>query len=137
MSKKEQDIIAVILLNLGGPEKLEDVEPFLLNLFSDRKIIRLGPSFMQKFIARRIVKKRAPKSRETYRLIGGGSPLARITAEQGAALEGELSSVASFKSHPSFDVGGVNSLFREIRLDTINGDVDLEERLLYIGLSRE
>ncbi|MBU0483969.1 MAG: ferrochelatase [Proteobacteria bacterium] len=97
MSKKEQETIAVILLNLGGPERLEDVEPFLLNLFSDRKIIRLGPKFMQKFIARRIVKKRAPKSRETYRLIGGGSPLARITGEQGAALEKELAATGNFK----------------------------------------
>jgi hypothetical protein len=54
MSQKNnsQGNIAVILLNLGGPERLEDVEPFLFNLFSDRLIIRLGPAFMQKTIAR-------------------------------------------------------------------------------------
>ena len=86
----EKEPIAVVLLNLGGPEKLEDVEPFLYNLFSDRQIIRLGPWFMQKFIARRIAKKRAPVSQESYRLIGGGSPLARITSDQGAALEKTL-----------------------------------------------
>jgi ferrochelatase len=40
-----------LLLNLGGPERQEDVRPFLLNLFSDREIIRLGPPFMQKIIA--------------------------------------------------------------------------------------
>ena len=80
--------IGVILLNLGGPETLADVEPFLVNLFSDRTIIRLSPfSFLQKFIARRIAAKRAPKSREAYGLIGGGSPLVKITGEQCRALE--------------------------------------------------
>jgi protoporphyrin/coproporphyrin ferrochelatase len=83
--------IGVVLLNMGGPETLADVEPFLLNLFTDREIIKLGPfPWLQKFIARRIVKKRAPKSREAYRLIGGGSPLARISAEQGRALAARL-----------------------------------------------
>ncbi|MCA1764835.1 MAG: ferrochelatase [Desulfobulbaceae bacterium] len=89
--------IGVILLNLGGPEKLEDVEPFLFNLFSDRKIIRLGPRFMQKFIARRIARKRAPTSRESYRLIGGGSPLAKTTMAQGAALEKMLADSGTFR----------------------------------------
>lgn len=93
----QNEPIAVVLLNLGGPEKLEDVEPFLYNLFSDRQIIRLGPWFMQKFIARRIAKKRAPVSQESYRLIGGGSPLARITADQGAALEKVLADRGDFK----------------------------------------
>ncbi|MBU0674089.1 MAG: ferrochelatase [Proteobacteria bacterium] len=93
----DQDKIGVVLLNLGGPERLEDVEPFLYNLFSDRKIIRLGPWFMQKFIARRIARKRAPSSRESYRLIGGGSPLARITVGQGAALEELLASHGRFR----------------------------------------
>ena len=92
--KKEK--IGVVLLNLGGPERLEDVEPFLFNLFSDRKIIRLGPWFMQKFIARRIAKKRAPISREAYRLIGGGSPLAKTTTAQGAALQEMLATDGDF-----------------------------------------
>lgn len=80
----------IILLNMGGPEKLEDVKPFLNNLFSDRDIIRLGPAFLQKFIARYIAYKRAPKSRSIYDKIGGGSPLKRITFEQAAALETTL-----------------------------------------------
>jgi len=91
-----QKTIGVILLNLGGPEKLEDVEPFLFNLFSDRMIIRLGPSFMQKTIARFISRKRAPKSQEAYAKIGGGSPLGRITAEQAEALGKELAETNSF-----------------------------------------
>jgi ferrochelatase len=89
--------VGVVLLNLGGPGSLDEVEPFLYNLFSDRRIIRLGPWFMQKFIARMIARKRAPVSRESYRLIGGGSPLARITGEQGAALEAELAPRGDFR----------------------------------------
>ena len=77
----------VVLLNMGGPEKLEDVRPFLYNLFSDREIIRLGPFFMQKPLAWLISKRRVPKSMLTYEKIGGGSPLTRISREQGEALE--------------------------------------------------
>ncbi len=76
----------ILLLNLGGPERLEDVEPFLYNLFSDRRIIRLGPFFLQKFIARRIARKRAPQSRANYAKIGGGSPILAITNKQAQAL---------------------------------------------------
>ena len=97
-SSFEAETIGVVLLNLGGPEHLEDVEPFLVNLFSDRKIIRLSPfPFLQKFIARRIAAKRAPKSREAYRLIGGGSPLFRLTAEQGQSLEVALAAHGRFR----------------------------------------
>ena len=89
--------IGVVLLNLGGPEKLEDVEQFLFNLFSDRMIIRLGPAFMQKIIARFIARRRAPKSAQAYAKIGGGSPLGRITSEQAQALAEELSALGRFK----------------------------------------
>jgi ferrochelatase len=89
--------IAVVLLNLGGPERLEDVEPFLFNLFSDRMIIRLGPAFMQKTIARFIARRRAPKSSRAYARIGGGSPLGKITADQAKALEKELAPSGPFK----------------------------------------
>ncbi len=94
---KPQEKIAVILMNLGGPERLEDVEPFLFNLFSDRMIIRLGPAFMQKTIARFIAKRRAPKSARTYAMIGGGSPLGKITADQAKGLEKELAALGNFK----------------------------------------
>jgi len=82
--------IGVLLLNLGGPETVEDVRPFLYNLFSDRLIIRLGPPFLQRPIAWWIARRRAPKSREYYSRIGGGSPLSRITAAQCAALRDAL-----------------------------------------------
>ena len=97
LKTEAQKKTAVVLLNLGGPERLEDVEPFLFNLFSDRMIIRLGPAFMQKTIARFIARRRAPKSARSYARIGGGSPLGRITTEQAQALEKELSALGSFK----------------------------------------
>ena len=90
MSSSSAATTAVLLLNLGGPECPRDVEPFLYNLFSDRQIIRLGPPFLQKFIARRIARKRAPKSRANYAKIGGGSPILAITGRQARALEKSL-----------------------------------------------
>lgn len=75
---------------MGGPGRQEDVAPFLLNLFSDREIIRLGPSFLQKPLAWFIARKRAPKSRAMYSRIGGGSPLLSLTERQAAALEEAL-----------------------------------------------
>ena len=96
-SNEPGQTIGVLLLNMGGPEKLEDVEPFLFNLFSDRLIIRLGPAFLQKPIARFISRKRAPKSSKTYELIGGGSPLGKTTADQAAALEKLLVAEGSYK----------------------------------------
>jgi len=91
-----QEKIGVLLLNLGGPERPEDVRPFLLNLFSDRDIIRLGPPFMQKIIARIIATRRAPKSRANYEKIGGGSPIRAKTEEQARALEDALTPSGAF-----------------------------------------
>lgn len=78
----------VLLLNLGGPESLEDVRPFLYNLFADPDIIRLPSSlkFLQPLLANIIASLRSPKSSEGYAAIGGGSPLRRITDEQAQAL---------------------------------------------------
>ncbi len=75
---------------MGGPDTLEDVQPFLYNLFCDREIIRLGPTFLQKPLAWLISRRRAAKSKTNYAQIGGGSPLKRITGEQAKALEQSL-----------------------------------------------
>jgi ferrochelatase len=77
----------VILFNLGGPETLADVRPFLYNLFSDPEIIRIPNGPARKTLAWIISTLRQRKSRGLYRQIGGGSPLRRITAAQGSALE--------------------------------------------------
>ncbi|MBF0591742.1 MAG: ferrochelatase [Nitrospirae bacterium] len=80
----------VLLLNLGGPDSLSAVRPFLYNLFSDRLIIKLGPAFLQRPIAGLIALRRAPKTRAMYQQIGGASPIARITLEQANALQTSL-----------------------------------------------
>jgi len=95
-----QDKIGILLLNLGGPGRLEDVRPFLINLFSDRQIIRLGPAFLQKTIARFIAHRRAPKSIANYRRIGGGSPIREKTEEQARALEQALHDDGNFMVRP-------------------------------------
>lgn len=81
---------AVILLNLGGPDSLEAVRPFLYNLFSDRDIIKLGPSVLQKPLAFLISALRRKKTEEAYKLIGGFSPLKAITVAQAEALKERL-----------------------------------------------
>ncbi|AFY82074.1 ferrochelatase [Oscillatoria acuminata] len=82
--------VGVLLLNLGGPEQIEDVRPFLYNLFSDPEIIRLPFSWMQKPLAWLISSLRHKKSQANYMEIGGGSPLRGITEEQAIALHKSL-----------------------------------------------
>jgi len=73
----------IVMMNLGGPATLDEVEPFLLRLFADREIIQLPfQSKLGKFIATR----RAPKVRKLYDAIGGGSPILTWTEAQGRAM---------------------------------------------------
>jgi ferrochelatase len=87
---KQKPRVGVLLLKLGGPERIEDVGPFLYNLFSDPEIIRLPVSAMQKPFAWLISSLRSAKSRQAYRSIGGGSPLRRITKQQAQELQTSL-----------------------------------------------
>ncbi|XP_073060626.1 ferrochelatase-2, chloroplastic-like [Primulina eburnea] len=84
--------LGVLLLNLGGPETLEDVQPFLFNLFADPDIIRLPRPFrfLQKPLAQFVSVVRSPKSKEGYASIGGGSPLRRMTDAQAEELKKAL-----------------------------------------------
>src|SRR5256885_13030780 len=82
--------LGILLFNLGGPETLDDVRPFLFNLFSDPDIIRLPWRALQKPLAWLISAQRYKLSRGYYEKIGGGSPLRRITDEQARALEQAL-----------------------------------------------
>ncbi|KAK9273918.1 hypothetical protein L1049_018730 [Liquidambar formosana] len=88
-SHAKEERVGVLLLNLGGPETLHDVQPFLFNLFADPDIIRLPRpfQFLQRPLAQLISVLRAPKSKEGYAAIGGGSPLRKITDEQAHALK--------------------------------------------------
>ena len=87
---KRNPRVGVLLLNLGGPERIQDVGPFLYNLFSDPEIIRLPVSAMQKPFAWLISSLRSGKSQQAYRSIGGGSPLRRITKQQARELQTSL-----------------------------------------------
>jgi ferrochelatase len=91
-NKDKTDTIGVILLNLGGPDSMQAVRPFLFNLFSDRQIIQLGPPLLQKPLARLIATMRSEKTKRYYSLIGGKSPILDITRAQAKALEDSLNS---------------------------------------------
>jgi len=80
----------VILFNLGGPETLADVRPFLFRLFSDPDIIHIRNKLARNTLAWLIAATRQRKSRNLYRQIGGGSPLRKITDGQAKALEERL-----------------------------------------------
>ena len=94
---------AVVLFNLGGPEDLASVEPFLVSLFSDREIIELPfGAAMQPLMARLIAKLRGPSVRANYQRIGGGSPQLRITREQAEELENRLNESSDERSFRVF-----------------------------------
>ena len=83
-----QEKIGVVLLNLGGPDSLDAVEPFLYNLFVDPDIINFPGSFLvRKWLAKLISSKRHPKIQEQYKQIGGKSPLKEFTLGQARLLE--------------------------------------------------
>lgn len=81
--------LAVVLFNLGGPDRPEAIEPFLVNLFSDAAIIGL-PGFLRWPLARLIARRRAPAAREIYAHLGGKSPLLELSVAQASALEKRL-----------------------------------------------
>jgi ferrochelatase len=83
--------LGVVLLNLGGPDSPEAVQPFLRNLFADPEVIQLGwARFAQPFLARMIAKRRAPFSRAAYAQIGGRSPIREESQAQAAAVAAAL-----------------------------------------------
>ncbi|MBK7379508.1 MAG: ferrochelatase [Ignavibacteriales bacterium] len=79
--------IAVVLFNLGGPDSLDAVQPFLENLFNDPDIFKIP---FQKSLAKFISKKRAPKVQKEYKLIGGSSPINMWTEKQRLMLQTDL-----------------------------------------------
>lgn len=85
--------LAVVLMNLGGPDSADAVEPFLFNLFCDPAIITL-PNPLRWLIAKIISRQRAPIARQIYAKIGNASPLLANTEAQARALEAALGSEA-------------------------------------------
>ena len=80
---------AVILFNLGGPDKLDNVEPFLFNLFNDPAILNL-PFFIRYPLAKLISNRRAPIAKKIYMELGGSSPILKLTEKQALAVERKL-----------------------------------------------
>ena len=97
MRDKGKETVGILLLNLGGPDSLNAVKPFLYNLFSDREIIRLGPSFLQKPLAWLISTIRSKKTEKMYNLIRGKSPILDITMAQAKALEEALNQTTDYR----------------------------------------
>ena len=91
MAKHHSNKLTVILVNMGGPETLEEIKPFLINLFNDPDIIDIpGGRLFRPLLARWIVYRRLPEVTENFTLIGGGSPLLRISQDQARALQQAL-----------------------------------------------
>ncbi len=80
--------VGVVLLNLGGPDRVEDVAPFLYNLFMDPAIIDIPvKGLLRHWLSRLIARTRSKSVGKDYEVIGGGSPINRLTREQASAIE--------------------------------------------------
>ena len=108
---------AVFLMNLGGPRSLDEVEPYLHELFSDPLVVSapLGP--LRPLFAKLVSHFRAPSSAEKYALIGGRSPLVEVTEQQARALEAALGPgwschLAMRCGHPNTQEGVAEALAR-------------------------
>jgi len=109
------DKFCVILLGMGGPARLEDVKPYLYNIFSDRSIIQLpGGKLFQKPFAKFVAHLRYRKVQENYRRIGGGSPLLKWTNSQRDHITEALSS-----SYSGFNCFVGMRYFRPMIEDTV------------------
>lgn len=89
--------VAIVLFNLGGPDRPESVRPFLVNLFTDPAILRV-PGFIRPLLGRLIAWRRTRPAMENYAVIGGRSPLLELTEEQGRALEAALAGDAGIEA---------------------------------------
>jgi ferrochelatase len=92
---------AVILFNLGGPDKIENVEPFLFNLFNDPAILDL-PTLLRYPLAKLISNRRAPVAKKIYEELGGSSPILKLTKEQSNALEMKLNKTQTEDEYKCF-----------------------------------
>jgi ferrochelatase len=88
---------AVVVFNLGGPDKSSSIQPFLFNLFNDAAIINLPKPFRW-FFAKLISKRRTSTAKKIYAEIGGGSPLLALTRKQATALENKLNNNKNINS---------------------------------------
>ena len=111
---------AIILFNLGGPDKIESVEPFLFNLFNDPAILNL-PTFLRYPLAKLISKRRAPVAKKIYAELGGSSPIFKLTKEQSGALEIKLNQTQKEDEYKCFIImrcwnPRANDVIKEVQL---------------------
>jgi protoporphyrin/coproporphyrin ferrochelatase len=118
--------VGIVLFQLGGPDSLDNVEPFLRNLFSDPDIIPLGPlNFVRGPLARYIARKRTPPVAGRYAMIGRRSPIAILTERQRVRLVQALSpyvdpvAVTAMRYWKPLTEDAVSSLQRAGRLDEL------------------
>ena len=106
--------IGIVLFQLGGPDSLDTVEPFLRNLFLDPDIIPMGPlGFLRKPLANYIARKRSVPVRGRYAMIGRRSPIGILTERQRRALVAAVS--------PEVDVVAVTAMryWKPMALDAV------------------
>lgn len=92
----------ILMLNMGGPEKLEDVHDFLLRLFMDTDLMKLP---VQNKLGPFIAKRRTPKIQEQYSKIGGGSPIKHWTSMQGEGMVKLLDEMSPQTAPHKFYIG--------------------------------
>ena len=92
---------AVILFNLGGPDKLDNVEPFLFNLFNDPAILNF-PKIFRFLLAKLIANRRAPIAKKIYEELGGSSPILKLTIKQSEELEKKLNQENNLNQYKCF-----------------------------------
>lgn len=92
----------ILMLNMGGPEKLEDVHDFLLRLFMDTDLMKLP---VQNKLGPFIAKRRTPKIQEQYSKIGGGSPIKHWTSMQGEGMVKLLDDMSPETAPHKFYIG--------------------------------
>jgi len=115
---------ALMISNMGGPDSLDDVEPFLRNIFNDPDIIDIPlPGLIRKRFVRWLAGRRGPKSRNIYRQIGGKSPLLDITRAQAGLLETVLNrGGAEFTVFPAMRYW--SPLVEDVWADLLGGGFD-------------
>ncbi|CAL8384567.1 ferrochelatase, mitochondrial [Gadus morhua] len=92
----------ILMLNMGGPEKLEDVHDFLLRLFKDTDLMKLP---VQSKLGPLIARRRTPKIQEQYSRIGGGSPIKHWTSMQGEGMVRLLDQMSPDTAPHKFYIG--------------------------------
>ncbi len=91
----------ILLLQMGGPRRLEEIEDYIRQLFLDPDLVRLPVvvNWFRRSLADKVARKRAPEVRKQYQLIGGGSPNNEITERQARLLQEALAEDGDFRCY--------------------------------------